>query len=824
MIRWFQESGKEDVSIVGGKGANLGEMTRFGIRVPNGFTITCDCYREFLKYNGLVEVIQNGLKNAGKDEHKLREYAEEFRQRIKNGTIPKDIRGEILAGYRKLGDNTRVAVRSSATAEDLADASFAGQQETYLNIRGEEELLEAVIKCYASLWGNRAVIYRQNHGYDQTTVALAVVVQLMVESEVSGVLFTVNPVSKNTEEMQVNASYGLGEAVVSGRVTADTYVTDKEGNCKDVKVGSKAISIVYAKEGGTKEIQNDVKDRERRALSEDLLKSLCLEAKRVEDYYGKPMDVEWGIHGKEIYILQARAITTLQEDMDPEEERLIQSYLDRCRITKYQRSSMGFMLEKMPFPYVPMDYDLIEIIDDQKDVIFAEGGIVMKIHPQIDDDGISILPSDKKRLDGRILNLPKLIKEMGNSELCEQHIKERMPEFKSRLSEIMHKDYDRLTLEQCGNIMDEMQDLIRDLSYTRFKYALFSSFLIKGRLERQLHKINKSYTSFDLYRNLNNETSVMSRDVEILADRLSSDALVREAVAEGKNYAEVTEEFPETKELFAEFLKKHGYKSDYNCYCTIARTFHEDPDRMLRLARPLLGQPLKEETDTFTPLMNELRNVVGVKKYPKFQKEVERFRYFHVIREETQMMWETVLYYTRRLLERAAFLLYGTKDYSDNVVYLFSEEFCTLCARGKLTAAEEEKIRRRSEKRPFAEKVWEGAKLKLFPDTGDVLKGVSGSVGEVVGKACLINGPEEFYKFSKGDVLVCRLTDPEWTPLFSLASAVVADTGAELSHAAIVAREYGIPAVLGVGLATSKFHDGDLLRVNGNSGEVKKVG
>ena len=232
----------------------------------------------------------------------------------------------------------------------------------------------------------------------------------------------------------------------------------------------------------------------------------------------------------------------------------------------------------------------------------------------------------------------------------------------------------------------------------------------------------------------------------------------------------------------------------------------------------------KEEQDMFTPLMALLKEIVGEKKYPKFEEKVECIRYFHVIREETQMMWETVFYYTRRLLERASFLLYGTNDYSDNIVYLFNKEFLDVCAAGCVMDAYEEKISRRRAKRHLADKVWEGAKLMLFDDTGDELKGVSGSTGEAVGKACLINGPEEFYKFTKGDVLVCKLTDPEWTPLFSLASAVVADTGAELSHAAIVAREYGIPAVLGVGLATAKFKDGDMILVNGNKGEVKKVG
>lgn len=388
----------------------------------------------------------------------------------------------------------------------------------------------------------------------------------------------------------------------------------------------------------------------------------------------------------------------------------------------------------------------------------------------------------------------------------------------------MNADYKVMTLKQCGVTMEKMCDLINDLAYYRFKYALFSTFLIKREPEKKLKKIDKKLTVYDLYKNLDNETSVMSRDVELLAFELSKNEALKDDVTGGMGYDSLIDKYPDSKVLFEKFLEKHGYKSDYNCYCSIAKTFHEDPDRIIRLARPLMGQPLKEEKDMFTPLMMQLKEVVGEKKYPEFEKKVESIRYFHVIREETQMMWETVFYYTRRLLERASFLLFGTYDYSDNIVFLFTGEFLDVCAHGSITDSYKEKILRRKAKRPLADKVWEGAKLMLFDDTGDELKGVSGSTGETVGKACLINGPEEFYKFTKGDVLVCKLTDPEWTPLFSLASAVVADTGAELSHAAIVAREYGIPAVLGVGLATAKFKDGDMLVVNGNKGEVKKVG
>ena len=836
MIRNFREIRKEDVAVAGGKGANLGEMTHFGIAVPEGFVVTSKAYERFLEENGLTDYFAAELEKAGNDETQLVKCAETFREKIRQGQIPEDICEAVREHYRELGEKERVAVRSSATAEDLPDASFAGQQETYLNVQGEEELLSQIRNCYASLWGNRAVIYRQNYGYDQRSVALAVVVQRMVESDVAGGLFTVNPIGGNHDQMQVNASYGLGESVVSGRVTADTYICDKQGKLLEHTLGSKATQIIYAAEGGTKEVAVSQEMRTKRALSDALLKNLCAEAKKVEDYYGMPMDIEWGIHGGQIYILQARAITTLKETDSAEEEALVAKYMAQCKCTGMQRENMAFMLEKIPYAYLPMDYELIEIIDDQKSVIFAEAGIIMDGHPQVDDNGITILPPNGKKIGKNIVRFPKVLKEIMNLEHCEQILREGMPEYKRKLNKFVRTDYDKLALTDCGLYMKKMREYLRDLTYFRFKYALFSSAVAKMKLERQLHKADPSYTAYDLYQNLENETSLMSRDLEKLGEQLAQNEAVKQAVESGMKYRQLRETFPETEGFFDDFLAKHGYKSDYNCYCTIARTFYEEPDRMLQLAKPLMAKlgsdgmvPVetsgeKQAENGYETLMRKLKQAVGDKKYERLKKEIEIFRYLHVIREESQLMWETEFFYTRKLLEQVSELLFGTKDYSKDLVYLFSTELIAVCKKGGLTPEYEEKIRRRKERRPLAEKVWDAAKLKVFPDTGDVLKGVSGSIGEVVGRVCVVNGPEEFYKFQKGDVLVCKLTDPEWTPLFSLAAAVVADTGAALSHAAIVAREYGIPAVLGVGHATTKYRDGDMIRVNGTKGEVSKVG
>lgn len=245
MILGFNEIGKEDVIKAGGKGANLGEMVSAGINVPKGFVITADAYKEFLRINSLNELLKDELTKAGKDHTKLLKAAGKFRKMIKMGRLPENTVNEVKSAYQNLGDNILVAVRSSATAEDLSEASFAGQQESYLNIRGIDDVLDKIRDCYASLWGNRAVIYRANQNYNQLFVEIAVVIQEMVESEKAGVLFTLNPINNNTDEMQINSSYGLGESVVSGRVNADSYIVDKFGNIKYINIGSKSLSLKY---------------------------------------------------------------------------------------------------------------------------------------------------------------------------------------------------------------------------------------------------------------------------------------------------------------------------------------------------------------------------------------------------------------------------------------------------------------------------------------------------------------------------------------------------------------------------------------------------
>lgn len=326
-IVWFREVGKEDGKLVGGKGANLGELTRAGFPVPPGFIVTSEAYFNFVKTTGLEEKIKKILDGLDyENSHDLQERAEEIQKLILKESLPESLKKEIIHAYRQLKEETHseklyVAVRSSATAEDLAEASFAGQQATFLNVIGEEAVCEAVLKCYASLFEARAIYYRNDQGFDQTSVGLAVPVQKMVDSEAAGVMFTVDPTNNDLGHVSIEAAYGLGEVVVLGAVTPDRYLVDK----KTREITSKEISKqtwMLTRNSRAKDTDNTEdlekgstpvpieRQNEQKISDREILKLFDL-ALAIEKHYGKPQDTEWGIEGGRIYMLQSRPVTTL---------------------------------------------------------------------------------------------------------------------------------------------------------------------------------------------------------------------------------------------------------------------------------------------------------------------------------------------------------------------------------------------------------------------------------------------------------------------------------------------------------------------------------
>lgn len=325
-VKWFEELGKKDVGIAGGKGANLGEMINAGFPVPPGFVVTANAYFKHLEYNELKDLIRDILVDLDVNDTKMLESASQrLKEIIMSGEVPPEVRKEITEAYKELckreGKTVYVAVRSSATAEDLPEASFAGQQKTFLNVVGEGDLIEAVKEDWASLFEARAIFYRAQKGFDHMKVGLAAVVQKMVESKTAGVAFTVDPISEDRDALVIEAGYGLGETVVSGSITPDTYKINK----KSMEITSKSISMQTWKltrvDDKNEKVPVEKDMQKEQKISDDeilLLAKYCLD---IEKHYNFPQDIEWAIEDEKVYIVQSRPITTLKEKLETKKKK-----------------------------------------------------------------------------------------------------------------------------------------------------------------------------------------------------------------------------------------------------------------------------------------------------------------------------------------------------------------------------------------------------------------------------------------------------------------------------------------------------------------------
>lgn len=804
LLQRFEDITKKDILTAGGKGANLGEMVHAGIPVPEGAVLTTEAYRLYVKENKID----------------LKAQAEEIRKAFLTGSIPEELQVTLLEYYIGIGEGERVAVRSSATAEDLEDASFAGQQETYLNVRGEQELTEAVKHCYASLWSDRAVSYRREKGYEDENVALAVIIQKMVESETAGVVFTINPASGKKEEMLINASYGLGESVVSGVVSPDELVCDRLGKVIKCQIGAKETQVVYG-EKQTVTVPVAEEKRSRLSLSDEQIRKLTETAAEIERYYHRPMDIEWAFADQKLYILQARAITAGTEERKEVDESKMPPLQP---VNQKMKATLMFLMEKMPVPYFPLDYDFCMPISRQKAEIFAEGGMLVDNDCRLDDNGFLCLPTVKFKVNKNLIHLPGLMKEMkdhqANVEKLEKCLSGAEPVIrKAAGSEEAAKD-----LRQTAAELDQMRNLITETAYARFKYAVFPGFMMNKRLGKLLKKVDPALSPYNLLTGLSYKTAEMNRQMKELAEKLLTINGAAEKILAGCSYEELTAENKEIREELEKFLQENGYKSDFPDYCFTAKTWLEDKERFFQVLRPLLKNPAgegmsqEEGLTYYQELLTKMTAGLSDRKKAEIRQLCEYYRTYHVQRERTQYLWEGCFYACRKLLKKIAGILSVPEE---DLLYLRYEELQNVIRNGTVPDREREIISRRKEYRPLVEAYWQKQMWEACKGDGESLKGVSGSAGTVEGKVCVITSPAEFYKLKKGDILVCHYTDPEWTPLFAIAGGVIADTGGVLSHAAIVAREYQIPAVLATGKATEILKDGDRVLLDGTHGEIE---
>lgn len=830
-ILWFDQISAQDIERVGGKGANLGEMTRAGLPVPPGFCITSDVYRRIIgeagvwpQIDGLLTAVANN--DAAKSAHRIQRL-------VANAPMPADVAGAITSAYHQLdGGWAAVAVRSSATAEDLPEASFAGQQETFLGVRGQDALLNYVQQCWASLWTERAIVYRQRNGFPHEQVSLSVVVQQMVRPESAGVLFTVNPLTGKRGEMLVNAAYGLGETVVSGQVTPDSYLLTPQAKSLivDQTVGTKEVRIDALPDGGVRKQTVAPADRQRLCLTPSQLEKLAELGEKIERHYQSPQDIEWAFTDDELYLLQTRPITSLNNIVPP-------APMPRARtLSQTEHRILDDILEHYPDPPYPLDYLAVTDGYEQVQHALREAGLAVPAADtiiQMDELGIPSVEPVTPRFTWRILKILSLVQRKLGLDPGRWEA-EQSAVFAGRLAALQQTDVAGLADDGLADYIETAVQTAADIARIRFSEYIVPM-MVRGALLKLLVRfVNRRGTvvEADLLGSLAYKTVVIDRALHQLAAEAGQTPAVRAALLD-LPMDEVMDALRETAvgrqflQQFDVFLQAHGART-MKVYLPFSnQSWAENPASLMATFAAILRAESspgghRGKDDHFQQLRDNTAKGLPAFLRRRFLRTLAKYRTGHIAREATLYAIEESFVMARRGTTAAAQRLVGRGVLTavDDILFLTLPELFAILRGASSPDGMPELITQRRQARPGATAVWQNRGETNIESGDNLLKGQPGSPGIATGTVKIIDGPAEFGKLQEGDVLVCSFTDPAWTPLFSLAAAVVADTGGSLSHAAIVAREYGIPAVLGTQVATSQLKDGMTVTVDGGRGMV----
>jgi len=837
MLVWFHDINAKDVNIVGGKGANLGEMTRAGFHVPPGFCVTVQAYKQHLDKSNLWPQIEQLLGDLNSEDiTKLDKTAKDIRKMIEQSPMLEHLESQIKAAYAKLSKDgcPRVAIRSSATAEDLPEASFAGQHESFLSIQDANEVLKYIKKCWASLWTGRSIAYRNKNGFEHKEVSLAVVVQAMIESEKSGVLFTINPLAGQYEEMLVNAAYGLGESIVSGRVTPDIYRISKKDTplVLERQLGSKETCIRSKHDGKTNTEEVGLADRERFCLNQSELKELQKMGLLIENHYKIPQDIEWAFADGHLYLLQTRPVTSISKE--PETEFKLK------KLSKIQKMEIDNFKEHLPTPPYPLEYETMLGLLEEKHRAYKALGLYIPSAERvlvIDDNGIPFINPVAPRPNFRFLRLPFNIQRLLRLNATDSSKDEEL-ELSMKLKELRKLDLSSLNDKAIVSFIKDVLDVAVAVGRIRFSVYVFPMVLLGFWLNVLIRfsRVPYDVSHYDLLGSLDYKTALIDKALYELASLADSLPIVRKAVTElpiDKIYAELQESkegyiFLQAMETF---LKEHGSRT-MKAYMPISNlsSWSEDPNILLNTLSAILRSEhannydarLKETGEKLESLKSDIMRKLPGFLRSSFLKRLGQFRNAFKGREFTLYAIEECYVAFRSGIKEGVNRLVN-KGYIKNaeyVVYLTLTEFYKALKQEIQADSVCEIVYRRKQYRDSALAIWNSYNAEEISKSGNYFKGIPSSKGIAKGTVKVVSGPSEFGKLEKGDVLVCTFTDPAWTPLFSLVCAVISDTGGPLSHAAIVAREYSIPAVLGTKVATSKLKDGNYVTVDGSKGII----
>ncbi|MGF9648673.1 PEP/pyruvate-binding domain-containing protein [Pseudarthrobacter oxydans] len=874
-INDLSDVGPDDVAVAGGKAVGLGGLIHAGLPVPPGFVLTTDAYAHFVDANHLAADIQD---IATLPRHSEPQAYEDASQRItalfRTGTMPAEIAAELGAAYGHLGSReTAVAVRSSATAEDLASASFAGQQETYLNVRGMVELSTAVIDCWASLWTARAMAYRAREGVGPQEVRLAVVIQQMVEAEAAGVMFTANPSNGRRDQTVISAAWGLGESVVSGMVTTDDVVVDAgTGTVVSRRTADKDVMTVYA-EKGTRQQPVAAARRREPVLDDRAAAELVRHGRRATDHFGAPQDIEWARAAGKFFILQSRPITALPEPAADIPDTWPLPYPQGL----YFRASI---VEQLPDPLSPLFADMIDgSVARSLTALLAEA-----LGKNVIRDGDVRMPTINGyayyyyRTSGMWRMMGKVLAAVGALARGKAHMgvagwrEFSHPRYERVIKDWQAKPPAELTggelLEGAQALLDAgtvyytaVQSIIPLAATSELSFRAFYDKLVRRDGDPPAQTFLLGYDSEPIRA----EKSLFDLAVWARSDPGLTSALLERptaALAEcqrtGSPPAGVDNPlWQEWRFAFQEHLDLYGH-AVYNLDFA-SPVAADDPSALLETVKFYLrGQGTdpherqRELTERRESLTEQMAGRLGPRRRAAFLRLLRWAQEMAPIREDALadvgLAWPLL---RRMLLELGQRLVdSGVIASPDDVFWLRHQELGSavdfgLAAPGvraavvisgaarpvRAAAVEERRMLWRGWVKAAApqmlpESRWmERAFGSMMPagsqhQRGDVIKGVGASSGRVSAPARVLAGPQDFGQMEPGDVLVARITTPAWTSLFAMASAVVTDVGGPLSHSSIVAREYGIPAVLGTGVATQRLATGQQILVDGDAGTV----
>jgi len=825
-IKFFADFDKNQLPLVGGKAFNLGLMKKSGFSVPDGFCITTKAY------HNIVKTIQ-------------------IKQNI---NLPDKFKKEIQIAYNKIGAG-KVAVRSSATAEDLPNASFAGQQETFLNVQGVSNLLDAVKKCWASLWTQRAVAYRKDHDINEDALAMAVVVQKMVNSNVSGVMFTVNPTG-NENEIVIESSWGLGEAVVSGQVNPDRFIIDKKSlNITESSISNKKIMFNHQ---GKIDVPED--KQEIPSLDEGMIQELAEQAIDIEQFYNSPQDIEWAFDNDRLYILQARPITTR---IKKDEQSLIAQEIERLKNQIEPEGTIWSQFnlsEILPKP-LPMTYHIVRKfmsgkggfgktyrdlgfnpapIIDQEGVLnlfcgrlyfnlnreaklyfngfpFEHNFEFLKSHPEKASYPKATV-NIKKASMNFWFKLPMFIYKMSAAERklknmrknYDQLLKEKIiPDFEDFISSEKEIELSKLSDKE---VLDKfyfwIEATLTDFASDALKATVFAQFSygqLESAIEKQLGEAGKEL-SRSLVVGLENDLTVESnlKMWEIALEKISLE----------------------------QFLDKYGHRA-VNEFELAQPRWREDPSFVEKMVDSFKQNPdmnpakrLENQRNLRLEAEETLhKNIKSVWLQKTIDKELKFTRKYMPFRENAKFY----LMLGYELIRNALLELDRRFKLNNGIFFLTLDELPDLLNGTDFQETILERKQRREQllkidlpKVLFSDeldKIEQKSRLTQIME-GESLRGTPVSIGTAEGKALVILEPEQASSIGKDYILVCPSTDPGWTPLFMNASGLVMERGGMLSHGAVVAREYGIPAVVNVHDATNLIQNGQKLMVDGNEGIV----